>query len=213
MEQRTVFDDFRDTGGLQIPYYTETQWYTRDRVMQIEKLELNVEVDDALFGMPPPPGMEPILSMVGSWEVKVESRQQPGGEFTESATTSTIETRVGGNALEERTQSTEGGEIVRTLSYDRYRETYRFTEMDERNGLLDLHSGNFDDAGKLTVDNKESGTTLEMFGMTIHTRTSVAELTEDGFVLEQEASTNGGEEWWVALRMTYSRGAKQRADR
>ena len=52
MDQRTWFDDFREVDGVKLPFFTETQFYTRHRVMQIESVETNVEIDDALFAMP-----------------------------------------------------------------------------------------------------------------------------------------------------------------
>ncbi len=89
--QRTVFDDFREVGGVQIPHYHETQWYTRTRVYEIASVETNVEVDDAIFAMPPPPGMDKLLVMAGEWHVKVEQRPQPGVPWSTSEQTRTVE--------------------------------------------------------------------------------------------------------------------------
>lgn len=208
MEQRTVFDDFRRVNGVMIPHFIETQWYTRDRVMQIDELTVNVDIDDAMFRMPAPPGMGPLQSLAGEWDVKVEQRNRPGGEFRESTRTSTIEDRLRGGMFEERFAS-DGNDTIRWWTYDRFRETYRMVEIDSRMMFIDVQEGPMGDDGKLTVHNFETGTTTHMMGMNIHARSSLADITEDGFLLEQEVSIDGGKSWWVAARSTYTRQAKK----
>jgi hypothetical protein len=205
MEQTTFFDDFRKIEGVVIPYFTETQWYTRDRVMDVESVEINASVDDALFEMPAPPGMGPFLPMAGKWKVTVSRRQSPQAPYSESERTSIVESGMSGALLRERFQEDDGSDVIRTLSYDRFRKNYRLTEIEESRGLLDLMVGELDDAGRLVVSNLETGTPTEMFGMTIHFRLAIFDVTENGFQSETEVSIDGGENWWVALKESYSR--------
>jgi hypothetical protein len=205
MPQRTFFDDYRDVQGAMIPHFSETQWYTRDRVMVIENIEVNLEVDDAMFVMPVPPGMDPVQPLVGSWDVVVSQRNQPQAPWEETERTSAVEAWVGGTLLQERFTTKEGYEILWMLSYDRFKEVYRLVSINSVRGLLDVLGGDFDEGGRLVLTNLESGTTWEGYGMTFHTRLSIFDITDDGFKTEYEVTTDGGENWFLAVKSSYSR--------
>jgi hypothetical protein len=205
MEQRTFFDDFRAVSGVMIPHLTETQWYTRDRVMRIETIEVNVPIEDALFRMPAPPGMADLIAIAGSFKVAVQQRQQPGAPWQDSESTSKID-KVFNGALMRGFNTTGGGtEIHWDLAYDQARENYRMTRINDQQAYIDVLVGKFDEDGRLVLSNLDTGTPLEMFGMTIFARTSIFDITDEGFKVETEASLDGGENWWVANKQTYSR--------
>jgi hypothetical protein len=205
MPQRTFFDDYREVGGAMIAHFSETQWYTRHRVMVIENIEVNRDIDDALFVMPPLPGMGPLQPLSGSWQVAVSQRNQPGAPWQETERASTIEPLVGGTLLQERYTTERGNEVVWTLSYDRFQEHYRLTQINDVRGLLDVEEGDFDENGRLVVTNLDTGTTWEGFGFTFHTRVSIFDITDDAFEMEYEISTDGGENWFLAAKSSYAR--------
>jgi hypothetical protein len=205
LPMRTWYDDFRRVAGVMIPHLVEAQWYTRQRVLRIEHVEVNAEVDEALFRLPPPTGMGPLLPLVGTWDVAAESRQQPDAPWTASERRSSVESQLGGALLEERFTTPEGTRIVRTLSYDRYRKKYRLTEIDDSTTMMNLEEGGFDEQGRLVLSNLTTGTPTEMFGMTIHERLSVLDITKDSFRLEVEVSIDGGTTWFLAAKATYKR--------
>lgn len=204
MVQRTYYDDFRKVDGLVIPHLTEAQWYTRDRVMRVDAIEINGEVDEALFEMPPRLGMEKLASMIGAWGVVVE-QQGRGNQWSESSRTSTIESVLSGGLLEERYTNGAGSLVVRTLSYDRHRESYRLTQIDEASTWLDVREGVFDEDGRLSVSNVKTGTSDLSRGDTAHQRLSFFEIHDDTFKVEWESSTDGGENWAVVAKATYTR--------
>lgn len=204
MPQLTFFDDFREVGGLKMPYLVEAQWYTRDRVMHVENVEINFEADDELFAMPAPPGMGPFQDVAGDWTVKVEQRGRPGAPMQEAERASSIELMLGGTFVQETYTSTSGTKAMRMLSFDRDRNRYRVTRIDESAGMLAVLEGEPDENGRIVVDTTSSGTTSSAFGTEYHTRMAIAP-DENGFVIETEISLDGGENWWVAARETYSR--------
>ena len=206
MPQRTYFDDFREVGGVMIPHFVEAQWYTRDRIMEVADVELNVEVDDAMFAYPLPAAMARLQPMAGDWKVEVEYRQSPQAPWQKAERTAAIGRRMLGLLLEEAYTDPTGTAIARSLSYDRFKETYRLATINDFTGHLDIQEGTFDDDGRLTVSNAETGTTWQGFGFTFHSRTSFFEIGEDGFKTESEQSIDGGENWFVAAKATYSRG-------
>jgi hypothetical protein len=54
VELQNTFSDFREVGGLVFPHHIETRAKERPEVIEvvIEKIELNPDLDDALFRLP-----------------------------------------------------------------------------------------------------------------------------------------------------------------
>lgn len=204
MPQRAFIEDFRKVGDVMIPHFIEKQWYTRDRIMEIEKLELNVEIDDALFSMPLPGEMGRLGAMAGEWTVKVERRQSPEAPWSEGEWTSTIESRMSGAMLEESFVSDQGTTVVRNLSYDRFKELYRVSQLNDFTAHLDVKEGTFAD-GRLTVSNAKTDTSWTGLGQTFHQRLSIFDVAADSFKIEAEQSVDGGESWFVNQKATYTR--------
>jgi hypothetical protein len=205
MEQRTWYDDFRDVAGAKMPFFTETQWYTRDRVMRVAKIEVNVELSDDMFRMPAPPGMGSFVAMAGDWNVSMEQRRGPQAEFAPGERQSTIVSELRGALMREHYISPEGAEVYRTLSYDANREQYRVTEISSSNSFMDILEGSMAEDGRLTVSNFETGTPA-VYGETIvHGRLAYFDISRNSFKIEYEATLDGGENWWVAAKATYDR--------
>ncbi len=206
MPTRTFFDDFRKVEGLVIPHHVEGQWYTRDRVMTVENVELNAEIDDALFRIPAPNGMGPFVGLVGNWKVKTETRQQPGAPWQESEREGNIESILRGALMQERFVTEGGTEVIWTLSFDSFHEKYRYTAIDGQRNQLDVREGTLDDDGKLALSNLDTGTTWSGFGMTFHTRLTMFDIGDDAIKVHTEISTDGGENWFLAAKREYTRG-------
>jgi hypothetical protein len=205
----TFYDDFREVAGAQIPHYVQSQWYTRDRVFEIDAIEANVEIDARQFGMPLPPGMGPLASLTGSWDVAIQQRQQPGQDWQKSDRSSTIESRLRGGLLEETYTVGRGTPVVRSISYDQFHETYRITQIDGNRTQLNVMEGTLGEDGKLVVSNADTGTTRSQMGMTFHTRITIYDVAADGFKMDYETSIDGGESWFTNAQAEYTRSAEQ----
>lgn len=48
----SYFSDYREVGGIRLPFLEEQEFHTRARVFELEKVEINLELEDALFRMP-----------------------------------------------------------------------------------------------------------------------------------------------------------------
>ena len=204
MSQRTFFDAFETVGdsAAVMPHYVETQWYTRHRVMEVESVETGVDIADDLFRMPAPLGMAPVLAMAGTWNVAVERRQRPDSPWSSSTATSTITAELGRAMLREEMAS-ENAAHVRTLSFDRFRKHYVLTWINDQTAFLDVLHGTLED-GAITLDNQETGTTLDMFGMNLNGRVTIKDVSDGGFTLEHETSIDGGENWFQDIKLTYT---------
>jgi hypothetical protein len=203
--QRIFFDDFREVQGVKIPFYWEGQWYTRLRTMEAESVTLNAEVDNDLFEMPIPEEMERLADLAGDWTVKIERKLSPRSPWTESERQSTIESHLRGNLLEERYADERGVDFLLNLSWDRFRQIYRLTRIDDSVALLDIHQGVFDGEGKLVFTDLETGTPYEFDGNTVNVRITLSEITPEGFRMEIDRTRDGGENWIAFERLTYSR--------
>lgn len=205
--QRAFIEDFRKVGGVMIPHFIEKQWYTRDRIMEVEEIELGVEIDDGLFEMPLPGEMNQLQAMAGDWNVKFERRNSPEAPWSEAEMTSKITGKMGGAMLEETFVSPQGIEVVRSLSHDRFKERYRLTQFNSYTQHLDVQEGTMED-GRLIVSNAETDTSWQRGGQTVHERLSIFEIAEDGFKMESERSVDGGENWFASGKATYTRKAE-----
>jgi hypothetical protein len=205
MPATTYYDDFREVGGIKVPYLVESQFSTRDRQMHVEKVELNVDIDDTVFAMPAPTGMGPLVAMAGDWSVKTSIRQQPQAPWQESEREGTVETRMRGAQIEEASTGSDGTEQFWTLSYDRFKEIYRFSSISGQTNHLDILEGTFNDEGHLVLTNVETDTSRSGFGMTSHTRATILDIGKDGFTVHTEISTDGGENWFLAAKEEYTR--------
>ena len=204
--QRAFIEDFREVNGVMMPHYIEKQWYTRLRIMEVEDVQTNLEIADELFHMPLPGEMNVMQAMVGEWTIKGERRQSPQAPWQETEATASIAARMGGAMLEESSMSPEGIEVVRILTYDRFKERYRLTQMNSLTSHLDVQEGAFAE-GRLTVSNAETDTSWQGFGFTFHQRLTFSGVTPAGFKVEAERSTDGGETWFVNYKATYARKA------
>jgi hypothetical protein len=208
MEQRTFYEDFRKVGNVMIPHLQEAQWYTRDRIMRVESVELNAQVDEAMFEMPPPPGMGELLPLAGAWEVKVEQTERPGGEWKESSRRSVIEAKLNGGLLEERYQMSNGYEAVRNITFDRFKGTYRITVINGHSTQLDVCEGAKND-GRIVASNVDTGVKQYEFGgaLQFNHQISIFDVTGDAFKVEHARSMDGGKNWFTFMKLTYTRAS------
>ncbi len=210
VEGRTWFSDFREVAGAKLPFYVESEFDIRHRVLEIDAIEVNPELDDALFAMPVPAAMRPLAPLAGQWKVKIE--QRPAREeapWRESAGASTIESLAHGGLLAE-TFAYEAGdgtpvELRRQFSHDVYKDRYRVTAFVDWDSHLRVFEGALAD-GRLALTDLETGTAAVRPGRdTTHRRITVSAIGDDGFTLETETSTDAGETWTLVRRYTYAR--------
>jgi hypothetical protein len=206
-EKITFFSDYREVGGLMLPHLIEMEYGTRHEILAIESVSIDAEQKADAFRMPPPDGMEPFASLAGEWDLTIETRSYPQAPWEENRAQSTITPLLGGRMLEERFAWVTRGvpiDIIRTLSYDCYREVYRITRIDSFTGQQDVLEGVFED-GRLSATNIRSGTVRSDPEQPQHTRLSLFEIEADRFRIGLEDSTDGGESWTENARYTYTR--------
>jgi hypothetical protein len=202
--ERTYFDDFRQVGDVVIAHYVESEFYTRNRVMEVDTVELNVAINDSRFALPLPTGMAELIPLAGTWKVKHEETVD-GTNWQEEELQANITSRVKGAMVELWYQTAAGVEIVSSLTYDRFRRHYRLATVNSFTTHLDIQQGIFEEEGRLSLSNIDTGTSWTGYGRTFHQRTTIIDITKDSFKIEAEASFDGGENWILNEKQTYTR--------
>ncbi len=202
VEMTTFFSDFRKVEGLMIPHLVESEFHTRDRMMRVDKVEINVPVEEEIFQRPPVVGMTAIGFMRGHWDVAVEERSSPREEWKESKAAAVIESLVGGALLIERLKTQSGDEVVRSWSYDRFKKNYRVTQLDDVTTHLNVLEGKIEDSA-LIVSTQKTGTAARLFGQTVQERITMTRVDAKGFGLVRERSFDDGASWFPDLHLDY----------
>ena len=155
-----------------------------------------------------PPQIRRLHSLIGEWDVKFESRGSPDEEFVSHQITSRIVPILGGAFLQEQLSIPASGgtpvELLGILGYDRYRDVYRFTWLDDKYAIFDVHEGNWDGEA-LVVDNLRAGTTFRFKDQDFFSRMIWHEITADGFKVAADLSLDGGKAWFTQAKGHYVR--------
>ncbi len=209
VEQKTYFSDYREVSAVLLPHLIEIELGSRYQVMEIEEIQANTEIDDRVFTMPLPAGMERLRSLEGKWEVQVSTRVFPTQPRIQTTVSSSIRARFGASLLEEDLTYHHYGSlrrVTRRRSYDRFRDVFRITSFDNRTFHLNILEGRFED-GRLIVTNLDTGTSWEAKGQRFHAREVTYDIAADSFKVEWQISTDGGESWVSDAEFIYSRKA------
>jgi Protein of unknown function (DUF1579) len=211
IEQRTFFDDYREVAGVQIPHYVEIEAGNLHRVMNVERVEINPELDPGVFALPPPTGMEKLQDLAGRWRVEIRCRDAPEAPWQEKTAMSIITRNSEGSLLEENVAYVAAAafplELRRFFSYDRFREMFRIVTFDNFTSRLDVLEGILED-GELIVSNLSTNTPWSVYGNTFHSRERIYDLGPDAFKIARETSTDAGATWVVTEELSYSRASE-----
>ncbi len=204
-EAETYFEDFREVQGLVIPFYVEKMFSQRNRVLEIEKVELNVEVSDGMFKMPQSKEMEKFNFLMGEWAVAAQAwsgranRWYPSGE-----TTSNIQS-TGNNLIEENVELTMNFVMPMKLQYSYHATSHKY-RLNIYNGFsseMDLFIGEWNDSTFVAENTQVSyggDFEIQSFG-----KITLTPIDKNNFTLFIQNSFDKGETWTDLQKLTYSR--------
>lgn len=86
----SYFEDFRNIDGIVIPFFIERTFSQRDRILQIDNIEFNPDIDESIFDMPRSAEIEKFNFLIGEWNVKVDVWTRRGSWYSVDSTVSTI---------------------------------------------------------------------------------------------------------------------------
>ncbi|MEA3444026.1 MAG: hypothetical protein U9R19_04800 [Bacteroidota bacterium] len=203
--QETWFEDFRKVGNIIIPYYTERTFSIRHRVIEIEKVELNIETNDEMFDIPLSDAMKKLKVLEGEWNVSVDVFRR-GAWTNADSTTSSIKYLKNKNLLQETISYVNFFPVEKAIqwSYNTDSEKYRVSVFTDFYSDTKILQGNFS-GDTLLIDNTEISFSKDEGQEKSLSKYIISNITEQGFLLEIAGSRDDGENWAVQQKFTYTR--------
>jgi hypothetical protein len=202
----SYFDDFRKVDGLVIPFFIERIFRQRNRMMQIEKVELNPVVEENLFEMPKRKEIEKLGFLRGDWDVKWEIWwNRRSAWYAVGATSSHIDF-VKTNVLQETIHLERGLARTKTINYtyNDERGKFRVAEFDDLSYSFKVYEGDFKDKVFEMTDlgiqyGSDKGASNE------YTQYCISSIDKDHFTIEIKFSRDQGKTWRSSDKFTYTR--------
>jgi len=200
----TYFDDFRDVDGLIIPHFVERTFSQRDRILQIEKIAFNVEVNPELFIIAKSEEMKKIAFLEGIWDVKVDVMTRRGNWYNVDNTTSEIAWEAT-NMLQEKIQYDQTFVQSKVVSYT-YNSTaskYVMAIYSDFTSNYVLFQAEMNDSSLIAKNiNVNYGDTNQVDRFT---KIVLGDISEDGFTIIRLMSPDQGIKWNARQKLTYTR--------
>ncbi|MCZ4695364.1 hypothetical protein DWB61_11280 [Ancylomarina euxinus] len=198
MPSETFFDDFRSVDGLLIPFFVERTFWQRDRVMQIENIEINPTFDNTWLIMPKREEIKKLAFLEGKWDVKMETWSRRGTWREIGQTDSNIDFTAT-NILQEKIKFELTFPIDVTISYT-FNETtgkYRISLLDDYTSSFEVFEGDFSGQDFVFDNSVEKKETYIQF--------TISNKTDKGFILTKKISHDQGKTWQKSDKFTYTR--------
>ncbi|MBC8344234.1 MAG: hypothetical protein ISR55_01395 [Bacteroidetes bacterium] len=205
VKSEVYFDDFRRFQGVVLPYYIERSFGSRNRIIEIDEIEFNVNFDEGKTQMPRSPEMEKLAFLEGKWAVNVETMSRRGNWYAVDSTNSKI-AFSSTNLLEEKISYERMFPMVNSnnYSYNSNTKKYRLAVYHEFMSGLELFEGDFKD-GKLVFDNCHISYGNEAEISQAFIQYTFSKITSESFILEIKGSTDKGITWTDQEKFTYTR--------
>jgi len=200
----SFFDDFREVDGLIIPFFVERTFWQRDRILQIENVEINPEFDPLIFKKPARIEMEKLGFLIGNWNVQAEIITRRGNWYDLGSHKSKINFAET-NLLEENFNYENSFPISKILhfSFNQKNNNYKLIVYNSLSTEVDIFEGT-DTSGKYIFENGQFSS-IEKKDQQFLTRYVYTITDMDHFVLEIEMSGDAGTTWNPNEKFTYSR--------
>lgn len=199
------FDDFQTVDGLVIPFFTDRTFWQRDRILQIEEVEINPEVDESIFIMPRREEIAKLDFLEGEWNVLVEAWTRRGAWYNMGYTTSSIQfTSI--NMLQENITYERTFLISKIIdyTYNESSDNYRISMYNDLSSSLSFFEGEFNDTSFVFDDTNIKFGENEPEGNR-NFQYVIRQFEMDSLSVERNVSTNGGDTWDPRDRFTYTR--------
>ena len=200
----SYFDDFRTVDGMIIPFFVERTFYQRNRMLQIEDITFNIELDEELFEFPRSNEMKKLAFLAGTWDVKVDVWTRRGSWYRIDSTISIVEWESTNRLLEK-------------IIYDRiyvhskwinysYSSSGKKYKIIVYNGFpsdFELFEGGFNDstfvADQVFINGEDSTQ------QNAYSRIILRDREVDSFVFEVETTRDAGANWRPQDKFSYIR--------
>lgn len=205
VEAETYFEDFRDVDGLIMPFYVEKMFSQRNRMLEIEKVELNVDMDESIFNMPQDENMQKLDFLIGDWDVKVEAFYSSRNRWYPMDQTTSEIVKAGNNLLEENIQYTVNFVMTYNslFSYHTGSESYRIARYNGFSSNLNMFTGQLNDTA-LMIDNVNVNYGDTTSNSTL-TRLIYQKINDNEMKVMIQNSFDQGKSWMDRQKLIYSK--------
>jgi len=198
------FDDFRTVNDVVLPFFIERTFWQRDRILQIENIEFNINVDETIFEMPKSDQMKWISFMEGDWDVKVDVMTRRGTWYTFDSTSSKIYWDATNMLCEKISYDlTMVQNLIVNYTYNATADKYVMTRYNGFQSEIQLFDGEYTDSSyvfqNINVDYGDS--TLAK----TYSQINIYNIDKDSFDVEISVSQDKGETWLPRQRLYYIR--------
>ena len=156
----------------------------------------------AMGPMGPPPEIEELGFLVGTWNVTMEMRMDPGAPWMTSTGTAKFHYVAGGAAVQMDYESDMMGMPFVGMSQTTFnRQTGEWTDtwIDNMGAYTSVYTGKMQD-GKKVLEGKDY-----MMGNVWLTRATTWNITDTAFQWQMEHSTDDGKTWFVGMKAEYKK--------
>ena len=199
----TYFEDFRDVDGLIIPFYVERIFGQRNRMLEIESIEINPEFDKSILEMPRRDEISKLEFITGNFEVKNEAWYQRGNRwYTAEQTTSNIEF-ISTNLIQEKInqQPFFVEDKILNFTYNSDLEHYLVSVFNSFTSNINIFDGYLNDTSFVAIKRN-----LDCSDTTQNPMLRFNMIRNDnGMTVIYSSSYDEGESWNDTNRLTYTR--------
>lgn len=199
----TYFDDFRDFDGLIIPCYVERTFWQRDRVLIIENVEFNIDLDPTIFSMPKSAEIRDLDFLIGDWGVAVNTWIQRANRwYPVDSTDSNIEYKST-NMIQENISISNVfvQSKITNFTYDSEKSTYIINTYNGHSSNFSLFEGTKNDSSFVLKSTTVGCDTTAAFIV----RITYSNISDMGFDVEYARSFDNEETWMPIYDMKYFR--------
>jgi len=200
----TYFEDFQKVDGLVLPFYVERTFGQRNRVTIIENVDVNPQIDKAIFEMPRRKEMKKLAFLEGDWDVQIAVMTRRGTWYPLGNTTSNIEYGAT-NMLEENISYEMNFPVNMKINYIYSESTgkYRLSVFNDLESSINILEGESIDTAMVVDDlNVSYGQNVPSTG---NVQLSFNNIQKDGFTVLRKISRDKGKTWMPRGKLIYTR--------
>ncbi len=200
----TYFDDFRNIDGIIIPFFSEKTFWQRNRIIQIENIELNGEFDQNIFVMPRSNQIEKLNFLIGDWGVRINMWSRRANRWYKADSTNSKIEYIATNLIQENISFIDHfvQSNITNFSFNASSGNYFSTVYSGFSSEFQVFNGNFTDS---TFVLQNINMSCDSSDASIQIKATYSEISKDSFVIDVSQSNDNGINWMPGPQLVYGR--------
>lgn len=199
------FDNFQEIEGLVIPFFRESSYIHRYRVLEYDKAEINIDIDNSIFEMPKFTEMQKLSNLVGDWNVVLKTMNRRGQWAKTDSVSCSLNFVKNTSFLRGEIKYSNFFTIPKeyNFTYNSSTDKYRLVIFNAFNSNIGVLEGNVTDT-LYSFENtfiKYDST----FVLPAATKYEFLDFEKDAFLMQVAQSRDNGKSWQVAEKYYFTR--------